>query len=280
MQPTVTLLPTNTPIPTATSVPVAVVATPTPTIIPIVVNGNAEYQVVFVSPNDTLNMRAGAGVDNAVVGEMRVGNAGIFLNQSANRTNIAGSDWVQITQNGTTGWVNSRYLTEAIAGTTFCNDPASRQLLDTFVAEMSNPTTLSQSINADRGLRVHLSWWNPEVWITNAELTNAFTSPATADWGVADGTGDPLVGTFNQMVLPKIERDLTTATQIGCNEILHGGTAGYVKLPDEYAGINYYSLHRPPTAGNELDWGTWVIGIEKWDGAYFVSFMVHYQWEI
>jgi hypothetical protein len=39
-------------------------------------------------------------------------------------------------------------------------------------------------------------------------------------------------------------------------------------------------MYRPGPAGEELDWGTWVVGIERWQEEYFVSFLVHYQWEI
>jgi uncharacterized protein YraI len=247
-----------------------------------VVIGTIEHRVAFVLPNDTLNVRSGAGVTKAVVGTIGAGDAGIFLTN--NRTIVAGSQWVQIQQNDLQGWVNSRFLTEAIPSNTFCNDPAARQTLDTFVTEMTERSGLTgpnTSTNADRGLRVHMNWWNPEVKITDAELINAFTSNATANWGVADGTGDAIVGTTSEVVLPKIDQDLAPAAQIACNEILHGGTAGFVRLPEEYAGINYFSVHRPaPTDGIEFDWGTWVIGIEKWDGDYFVSFIVHYQWEI
>ena len=75
--------------------------------------------------------------------------------------------------------------------------------------------------------------------------------------------------------------DLLEATEIGCNEILHGGTAGLIQLPDGYETINYYSFYRPGSAEYEgMDWGTWVVGVESWQGEFFLSFLVHFAWEI
>jgi hypothetical protein len=39
-------------------------------------------------------------------------------------------------------------------------------------------------------------------------------------------------------------------------------------------------MYRPAPADQELDWGTWVVGIERWQERYFVSFLVHFEWEI
>jgi hypothetical protein len=78
-----------------------------------------------------------------------------------------------------------------------------------------------------------------------------------------------------------LERDLLPATETGCNEILHGGTAGLVQLPDSFAGINYYSFYRPAGPDEvEMDWGTWVAGVERWQGSYQIAFLVHFAWEI
>ncbi|MFQ5420924.1 MAG: hypothetical protein ACE5EY_11260, partial [Anaerolineae bacterium] len=80
---------------------------------------------------------------------------------------------------------------------------------------------------------------------------------------------------------PDLQKDLLPATEIACDEILHGGTAGSVRLPDGYQQTHYFSLYRPASAtDNELDWGTWVVGIEQWQGTYYISYLVHFQWEI
>lgn len=55
----------------------------------------------------------------------------------------------------------------------------------------------------------------------------------------------------------------------------------YILLPFEYEGIDFYSSYR---MGSEtygfLDWGTWALGIEQVEGRYYLSYLVHYEWEI
>jgi hypothetical protein len=51
-------------------------------------------------------------------------------------------------------------------------------------------------------------------------------------------------------------------------------------LPDGYQNVQYFSYFRP--AGDEIgfDWGTWVVGIESWQSKIYLSYLVHYNWEI
>ncbi len=83
------------------------------------------------------------------------------------------------------------------------------------------------------------------------------------------------------MIAPLIKKNLTSANVLDCNHIGHGGTAGIIKLPDSYDGVNFYSSFRQPGSEDfELDWGTWVIGVENWQGRYSLSYLIHYEWEI
>ncbi|MCA9937162.1 MAG: hypothetical protein KC418_00860 [Anaerolineales bacterium] len=279
---------TLTPVPTATGAPIISptdqpTAIPTPTLIPTP-EANITYRVVYVVADDVLNVRGGPGVDNRIVSTLSPDATGVQMNaQSA--TAVGTSQWVTIAGNGASGWVNNLYLTEVVAPEQFCQDPAARAALDAFIAQVRQQTTIAggalQPLHMQRGLHVRLNWWNPEVWLSGAALSNVYASGANYSWGIADGSGLPITGAFDEVVLPLLQRDLLGGSQVGCNEILHGGTAGFVKLPGEYAGINYFSVYRPaPPAGPEMDWGTWVVGVERWQGQYYVSFLVHFQWEI
>jgi hypothetical protein len=190
---------------------------------------------------------------------------------------------VPIAAGALTGWINGRFLVETISQTEFCNDPAVTKLLADLETAVSSQdgNLLAQLIHPERGLRIHHAWWNPEVRISRADARQLFTSAAGYDWGVQDGSGQPIVGSFKEHILPLLQQDLLLATETGCDEIIHGGTAGFVRLPDGYDAVHYYSLYRPGTeefAG--MDWGTWVVGVEKWQGSYYVSFLVHFKWEI
>ena len=243
--------------------------------------GEVQYQVAFVTADDTLNVRSGPGVANGVVGELAPFASGVRITGPGQM--VAGSTWVPIAVGGLTGWVNGRFLTETMSDTTFCEDAAVTKLLADLETAVINQdgNLLAQLIHPERGLRIHHAWWNPEVRINQTNARQIFTSAAEYDWGVQDGSGFPIVGSFKTEIVPLLQEDLILATESGCDEIVHGGTAGFVRLPDGYDAVHYYSLHRPGTdefAG--MNWGTWVVGIEKWQGTYYVSFLVHFQWEI
>jgi uncharacterized protein YgiM (DUF1202 family) len=268
--------PTNQPASQPTSQPAQPTATSEPQ-----PSGAAQYQVAFVTADDTLNVRSGPGVANGVVGELAPNAASVRMTGPGQM--VDGSTWVPIAAGALTGWVNSRFLAQTVTETMFCTDPAVTKLvadLETAVLAQDG-TLLAQLIHPERGLRIHYTWWNPAVSISQADARNIFTSAAGYDWGYQDGSGLPITGTFKDNILPLLQEDLVLATQFGCDEIIHGGTAGFVRLPDGYDAIHIYSLHRPGTdefAG--MNWGTWAVGIEQWQGAYYVSFLIHFQWEI
>ncbi len=260
--PTTVILPTMTPEPTA--VPAAL-----------------QFQVAYVTRDDTLNVRSGPGVDYEVVGELNPQADDVEITGSGRV--VEGSTWVPVTDGRVTGWVNSRFLTGVVPAANFCEDEAVNDLVDAFMTAVSerDNAALARLIHPERGLRMHTYWWNPEVLINGDELQRLFSSNTTYDWGVEDGSGLPIEGSFAAVIVPELERDLLPATDGECQEILHGATAGLVQLPDGYEQVPFVSLHRPaPDDEIGFDWGTWVLGIEKWNGRYYLSYLVHYQWEI
>ncbi|MCP5094035.1 MAG: hypothetical protein GY943_00625 [Chloroflexi bacterium] len=253
---------------------------PTQTAVPAQINAPS-YKVVFVTADDVLNVRAGAGVDNAIVGTLAPNAQNIQITGSGQV--IANSTWVPITAGNVQGWVNSRFLTTAVSATTFCQDANVINLLDELVTAVNTQdnTRLAQLIHPERGVRIHYNWWNPAVNIAGNARTQFFTSTPQHDWGVADGTGFDINGSFSEIILPHLQGDLVNATESACNEILQGGTAGWVRLPDGYEAQYFYSFYFPGTAQYDgMDWGSWVVGIEEWQGTYYISTLIHYEWEI
>lgn len=266
--------PTQTPEPSPTFTP-ASTNTPAPTVTPIQIVAS-DYRVSYVAEDDVLNMRSGPGVEFDIVATLPPDANSVQLTSTP-----AEGDWVEISWQNQTGWVNRYFLTEVVASETFCNDPAARQIVNAFrtALEDGNGATLTSLVHPQRGLLVRLNWWNNEVRFSHSEIPNLFSASEGQNWGYEDGSGAPIEGTFTEIVVPLLDRDFAGDPQIHCNELIAGGTAGIVQLPFEYSGINYYAVHRPAT-DNELDWGTWVLGIEYWDGKPYLSFLVHYQWEI
>lgn len=284
--PSVTPLPTSTPLPTATAIaPTAVPPTlppPTATALPPETTQSG-YRVAFVAANDTLNIRRQPNPNAAVVGELPPNATGIEVIGEGQSVR-GGGQWLPVDTPAGSGYVNSRFLTEDISREVFCADPDVTELLSrlrTAIAE-EDEQLLSELVHPTRGLRLRVNWWNPEIIAREQEIAQLFRDrPRDAvDWGTEDGSGFLIRGTFSDVMLPRLERDLLGATEWACDQMLHGPTAGFVVLPEGYEAVHFYSAYRPAPAEQELDWGAWFIGIERWEGRYYVSYLVHYRWEI
>jgi hypothetical protein len=239
-----------------------------------------QYRVIHVDEVDILNVRSGPGASNGIVADLIPGQTGIRIVGFGQADND--SIWVPINVETISGWVNSRFLTEDIASEDFCADAEARGLLDQLstAIEGRDGNTLANLSNPSRGLRFRRYCHLDGVRFEYEQINNVFNLNQDYFWGGEDGSGEDINGSFSEIIVPLLVRDLVQATEVGCNEILNGGTAGSVELPFRYEGANFYSLYRPAPAGQELDWGTWVVGIERWQEEFFVSFLVHYQWEI
>lgn len=288
-QPTATLPPPPTvapPLPTADpgAQPTALPPTAAPTATPVATAGpaaDAGYRVAFVAANDTLNVRRQPSANAAVVTRLPADATGIAV-IGEGETIRGGSLWLPVETSAGDGWVNSRFLTEAVSPETFCADPATTELLiqlEQAIAE-EDGKLLSELIHPDRGLRLRLNWWNEEVIVSGEDVQTLFRAQKKYDWGTEDGSGAAIRGSFSEIVMPRLARDLLGATVWSCDQGQFGGTAGATVLPEGYEPVNFYSAHRPAPPEQELDWGTWLIGVERWEGRYYVSYLVHYRWEI
>lgn len=239
------------------------------------------YRVVYVEEDDTLNLRNGPGIENDILAEISPNADGVKVVGKGQM--VLGSLWVPVEYEDMAGWVNSRFLSQEISRNEFCEDEEIEELVaSAYQAIISRDgSQLNGLVAEDRSFRIRRHWWNPEVVIGYDEIAGLFDDVTSYDWGIADGTGDPIEGSLSEIVVPLIDRDLKDFSESSCNEILHGGTAGLVQIPPTYEGINYYSFYRAAEADEiEFDWGTWVLGIEIWQGTPSLSYLVHYEWEI
>jgi hypothetical protein len=264
--------------PTISALPSPTIA-PSPTAAPV--TGPVTYQVAFVADDDVLNVRRQPNWESAVVGELAPDASGILVideGQSAQ----GNFPWLPVETEVGQGWVNSRYLTESVSPEAFCGDAEVTALLERFrrAVEEEDGKALLELVHRERGLKVRLNWWNEEVRFDGPDLQTLFRAQKKYDWGINEGSGEPIRGSFREVVLPFLERDLLAASEWRCDEGLFGPTAGMTVLPEGYDQVRFYSAHRPAPAEQELDWGTWIIGVERWEGRYYVSYLVHYRWEI
>ena len=267
-------LETPTPFPTITPLPTPELEPTTP-----LLDNAAQFQVVYVAPDDVLHVRSGPGVGNDIIGELPPDATGITITGDGQM--VEGSLWVPITANGTSGWVNTVYLTEIITTTDFCQDAAANTLITDLQKALHdrNGAVLAGLVHPTRGLTIHWHWGNPAVNIPPETITDVFSDSASYYWGIEDGSGLDINGSFAEVALPLLDNDLVLGTEIACNQILAGNTTGMVRLPDGYDQINHYSVYRPATDIG-FDWGSWVVGIEKIEGRYIVTYLVHFAWEI
>lgn len=284
--PTLQTPPTALAQPTETAEPTMTRSAPDPTKAPALAPEEATsegpfYRVVYVEQGDMLNVRARPGVGSQVVGKLAPATTEVKIVGPAETA--GGSTWVPVEKDNLSGWVNRRYLTEMVDEATFCSSQEARAIVNDLreAVRTQDGQELASLVGENGKLRLRRNWWNPEVAYNPTEVARLFEDDARRDWGIADGSGLPIKGPFADVAMPLLERDLLGAKETACDDILHGGTAGIVQLPEAYEGVNYYSLFRPPEGGEvEMDWGTWVAGIERRDGRYTLSFLVHFDWEI
>ena len=273
-----TVAPTPVAPTTVAQTTVAPTATPIASLEPTTDGG---YRVAFVADDDTLNVRRQPSAGAAVITELPADATGIQVIGEGESIR-GGSLWLPVETNAGDGWVNSRFLTEDVSHDTFCADPEVDELLEKLQAAIENEDgkLLGELVHPDRGLRLRLNWWNEEILVTGEDVQTLFRAQKKYDWGTEDGSGEEIRGSFSEIVMPRLERDLLDATTWDCDEALFGNTAGATVLPEGYEAVRFYSAHRAAPAEQELDWGTWLIGVERWQGRYYISYLVHYRWEI
>ncbi|MFN8420315.1 MAG: hypothetical protein U0528_13895 [Anaerolineae bacterium] len=239
------------------------------------------YRVAFVADNDILSVRSGPGVEFDEVGQLPYNASDVVVTGAAQSASDGGT-WVPVQWNAISGWVNRYFLTEQVDGDQFCGDLYAYSQVFNLLSAVRGRVgeAFGMMTGSSRGLLLRRHRWDTEVRLMPAEVTQMFSDATVRDWGVGQGSGEPIRGTFAEVMLPLLDRDMLSASRIACNVLLGGGTTGLLTLPAEYQQLNFISVYRPGVSGDELNWGSWAIGIEYWDGIPVIAFLVHYEWEI
>jgi hypothetical protein len=238
------------------------------------------YRVVWVAENDSLNVRSGPGVQNDIAGTFPYDAGDIRITGAAEeKDNVS---WVPVIREGITGWVRDDYLTEQVEKQQFCGDKKAYTLLNSFFTaiEKKDGAVLEKVISPRRGLLIRLNWWNPEVRIPPKAIPILFDDKTPYKWGAGEGSGLATEGSFADIILPSLSKDLAGQPQVLCNELAGGPTTGLIKLPPEYQNFHYFAVYRPGSKEQELDWGTWAVGFEYNNSEPVIIFLVHYNYEI
>jgi hypothetical protein len=202
--------------------------------------------------------------------------------RTGSTTTASSAEWWQIyKEDGSKGWVNASYLTEFRSPANACADERIGTLLASFEAAVksANGTALANLVSPRHGLAVRYSaYTSAPVILSKAAVVGIFTSTASYHWGTVPGGGMEAVGTFKDKIQPKLLEVLNATHQTACNDTSHTGTLSH-PWPSEYTNLNFYALYKPGTPGTELDWRTWIAGIEYVNGVPYIVALVNYQWE-
>ncbi|HKI52821.1 MAG TPA: hypothetical protein VJ987_01755, partial [Anaerolineales bacterium] len=192
---------------------------------------------------------------------------------------LDGTEWMEVQNpSGGTGWVNSFYLTEYVSHDAFCADTRIAPLIEKLKTSMnqSDGLLLSQQVSPAHGMNVHLWAYQQPVHLNTEQAIGAFVSTDIYNWGSGPSGMDDL-GTFKDVIQPKM-LDVLNAPNMEtyCDSL---DKVYPLAQPWPYPGIHYYNLYKPGTPGTELDYRTWLIGIEYYKGEPYIYGMVNIVWE-
>ncbi len=282
--PTATFTP---PAPTSTVLEASPTATatitPTPTreitFIPTPTERPRQYTVILVEPDDVLNIRSMPGAENPITGSFSPGVT--TVTSTGMNTWVNNELWLEVNNPaGGTGWVNAWYLTECMPSADFCSDPQVTTLLENLKQAILNEdgSLLASLVSPAHGLEVYYWRYGPSANYTAEEASWVFNSDYEVNWGAGPSDIDD-VGTFRQIPLPAL-LDVFNAPdyQQQCND--PSSVNMYPEpYPKRYSGINYYALHKPATPDVDLDWATWLVGVEYVKDSPYLFTLIYFQWE-
>jgi hypothetical protein len=236
------------------------------------------YAVVRVAGNDVLNIRAGAGISQPVVGSFP--SDSISVMRTGPNTSVEGATWVEVQKpNGGTGWVNSYYLTEYVSHDAFCADTRIPALIEQLKGSMnqSNGEMFASLVSPVHGVDVRLWAYDAAANYSVTTARNVFTSTDVFQWGAGPAGGtDYGKGTFSQIIQPKVLEVVNAPNmETYCDNLTKVFPLSH---PWPYPNIRYYNLFKPGSS-QFFDFRTWLIGVEYINGQPYLYSMVSIVWE-
>jgi hypothetical protein len=194
--------------------------------------------------------------------------------------------WTEIVRpDDVTGWVAAEFMVEEVDPAEVCADARLSPLLDQFIQAIRkrDGAQFSTVISPLHGLRLHLGQEVDGVAILEpVELTSLFNSDAEYDWGANPSSGESIIGTFTERVLPSLLDVVGTDPKRVCNTLQqglsYGSTSEQVGWPSLYQSLNFVALYRPPSSSEELNWRTWAVGVDYVNGQPYIAVLVQYYW--
>lgn len=161
----------------------------------------------------------------------------------------------------------------------YCKDTRPLQLLSDLRAAIQNRDgeLLASLVGVDAGVGVRfLREGKVITYFDNIKFI--FETTYEADWGLSPGSGEPVKGSFQTVVLPSLEKVFLSNPSVTCNQLILGGATYTTGFP--YEGMNFYSVHFPGTDEfGGMDWETWAVGMFSNQGMPMLAALIRFAWE-
>ena len=161
----------------------------------------------------------------------------------------------------------------------FCADPQPQALINNFKSALqtSNGSLLASLVSPLHGLDVRLYRNGPIFNYDQQEAQLLFDSTDRIDWGAAP-SGLETKGSFNDVIVPALLKVFNKDYTLDCDQVQVGGAAYKAAWP--YVEINFYSVYFAGTPNsNNLDWRTWLIGMDYVKGQPYLYAIMQFFWE-
>jgi len=166
-----------------------------------------------------------------------------------------------------------------ISSANFCADSQPQALIDNLKSALqtSNGSLLASLVSPIHGMDVRLYRNGLVVNYGQQHAQLLFDSTDRIDWGAAP-SGLETKGSFNEVIVPALLKVFNKDYVLDCDQVQIGGATYKATWP--YAGINFYSVYFAGTPNSSnLDWRTWLIGMEYVKGQPYLYAIMQFFWE-
>lgn len=162
----------------------------------------------------------------------------------------------------------------------FCADAQATALINNFknALQTSNGELLASLVSPANGMDAR---YYKDGRVVNYDREHAkflFESTYVVDWGIAPASGLNTKGSFHELFVPALLDVFNKNYTLTCNQVQVGGTTYQALWP--YPGVNFYSVYFPGTEANgNMDWRTWLVGMEYVNGRPYLYAIMQFFWE-
>jgi len=161
----------------------------------------------------------------------------------------------------------------------FCADPQVTNLIDSLKSSiLTHDGSILSSLVSPNGMEVRYFHNSKEsVTYSANQATFLYETSYQADWGASPGSGQEKKGSFHEVIVPALTQIFNLPYTLHCNEIRHGGASYPIAWPYPK---DFYAIYYAGTEANgNLDWNTWVVGIEYVNAKPYIYALMQFFWE-